>query len=221
MLAQSRSTQARPPATAQAAPQPEVRHAVRDLLLASPSFQQLPAATQQQVAHDMTRIADYLVRPEGIPGNQLPTATALDDGPQADPQLAASNYAQDSKAVDAIGKDQFRAGALREGVREAGALMKAVNFPDFVSGLIQGVFHAIVSSSIGQTQAYAELVKSVAQSLNQFRDENVSQAQGDDHLLQQFPDIFQMGQSNDPFSGGSGQACNCATAWTRMGRWRR
>ncbi|MDB5399656.1 MAG: hypothetical protein JWQ55_1674 [Rhodopila sp.] len=186
MQAQSRS----PTAAAAAAPQPEVRHAVRDVLLRSQSFQQLPVATQQQVAHDMTRIADYLAKPEGIPANHLPTA-------------AAQDYTSDVKAVNAIGKDQFKAGALREGVSQAKALIKAVNFTDFVSGLIQGVFHAIVTSSIEQMQAYAELVKSVAQTLNQFRDENVSQAQGDDHLMQQFPDIFQTGQSNDPFGGSS------------------
>jgi hypothetical protein len=180
-----------------APPQPEVRHAVRDILMRSPSFQQLPTATQQQVAHDMARIADYLAMPEGISGDQLPTAQALGDN-----AARTAPTPQDYQAVQNIGTDQFKAGAAREGAAVAGALLKQVHFPDFVSSLIQGVFHAIVTSSIEQMQAYAELVKSVAQSLNQFRDENVSQTDGQDHLLQQFPDMFQMGASSDPFGGG-------------------
>jgi hypothetical protein len=84
----------------------------------------------------------------------------------------------------------FRAQAAREGAEVAGALLNQVNFPQFVSGLINGVFTSIVDSSIKQMQAYGELVKSVAQTLNQFRDENVSANQGRDHLVDQFPDTF-------------------------------
>jgi hypothetical protein len=48
-----------------------------------------------------------------------------------------------------------------------------VDFPTFVADLIEGVFNAIVSASIQQMDAYTELVKSVAQSLNDFVDEVV------------------------------------------------
>ncbi len=44
--------------------------------------------------------------------------------------------------------------ALRTGVQQAGALMQAVNFPDLrAAGLIDGVFHSIVTSSIEQMEA--------------------------------------------------------------------
>ena len=46
-----------------------------------------------------------------------------------------------------------------------------VDFPTFVAGLIEGVFNAIVSASIQQMDAFSELVKSVAKSLNDFVDE--------------------------------------------------
>jgi hypothetical protein len=72
----------------------------------------------------------------------------------------------------------------------AGALLREVNFPTFVSGLIQGVFKAIVDSSIQQMEAYGKLVADIAKTLNQFRDENVTPNQGRDHLADQFPDLF-------------------------------
>jgi hypothetical protein len=103
--------------------------------------------------------------------------------------------------------------ALRTGVEQAGALMNAVNFPTFVSGLIDGVFHSIVTSSIEQMEAYAKLVADVSKSLNQFRDDNTTQNQGRDHLVEQFPDIFQlkMGGSDDWGDfGGFGQDDNAA-----------
>jgi hypothetical protein len=75
-----------------------------------------------------------------------------------------------------------------------------VNFPGFVSGLIQGVFHSIVDSSIQQMEAYAKLVADVSKSLNQFRDDNTTDNQGRDHLLDQFPDLFQLSTGeDDPF----------------------
>src|SRR5206468_6591402 len=85
-----------------------------------------------------------------------------------------------------------KAQAAREGAAVAGALLQNVNFPDFVSQLIQGVFHSIVQSSIEQMEAYGRMVQSVAMTLNQFRDENVSANQGRDHLVDQFPDLFRL-----------------------------
>lgn len=87
---------------------------------------------------------------------------------------------------------EFVAQAAREGAAVAGALLQAVDFPAFVSGLIKGVFHAIVESSIEQMEAYGKLVADVAKSLNTFRDEDVSANQGRDHLVEQFPDLFQV-----------------------------
>ena len=63
---------------------------------------------------------------------------------------------------------------VRVGVQQAGQMLREINFPAFVASLIEGTFHSIVKSSIEQMNAYAEMVKSVAQSLNEFRDENVT-----------------------------------------------
>lgn len=44
----------------------------------------------------------------------------------------------------------------------------ASDFPTFVADLVQGVFQSIVGSSIQQMEAFGDLVKSVAESLNDF-----------------------------------------------------
>jgi hypothetical protein len=184
-------------------PPVEARQAVKDLLLRSAAFSKLPAETQQQIAKDTAEIAGYLAQPEGIPGNTLPTAGALADD---DPNRLHKSYQENLKQVRQAGK--FKAQAAREGAEVAGVLLQKINFPDFCAKLIQGVFHAIVQSSIEQMEAYGKLVASVAQTLNQFRDDNVSDNQGRDHLVDQFPDLFQLGTADgdDFFSGpGSGQ----------------
>lgn len=175
-----------------AQPMAEARQAVKDLLLSSQAFSKLPPATQQQIAHDTAQVANYLAAPEGIPGNQLPSATSQDAAAASDPhafQLAESISRRGANASD---EGKFVAQGAREGAAVAGALLQAVNFPEFVSGLIKGVFHAIVQSSIEQMEAYGRLVADVAKTLNQFRDENVSENQGRDHLVDQFPDVFQI-----------------------------
>ena len=176
--------------------------AVKNLLLRSPAFSKLPAATQLRIAQDTAEIAGYLAQPEGIPGNKLPNAAALAD---ADPNQTHANYQQNLQQVNKVGSG-FKAQAAREGAQVAGVLLKQVNFPTFVASLIEGVFHAIVHSSIEQMEAYGKLVASVAQTLNQFRDENVSDNQGRDHLIEQFPDTFQLGTSDggDFMGAGSG-----------------
>ena len=46
--------------------------------------------------------------------------------------------------------------------------ISAVDFPAFVSDLIEGTFDAIVDASIRQMEAYGELVKSVAATVDEF-----------------------------------------------------
>jgi hypothetical protein len=62
-----------------------------------------------------------------------------------------------------------------------------------VAGLIEGVFGSIVKSSIDQMQAYQEMIAAVAKSLHQFMDDNVSPNQGRDNMVDQFPDLFEIG----------------------------
>jgi hypothetical protein len=56
-----------------------------------------------------------------------------------------------------------------------------------------------VTSNIQQMEAYSKMVADVSKSLNQFRDDNTTPDDGKDQLVEQFPDVFDVGV--DSFSG--------------------
>jgi hypothetical protein len=152
---------------------------------------------QRKVAHDTAAIAQYLAVPEGIEGNRL--AGGLGVPPAA--RAMEGDYQADSAKVSEIGTSDFKAGAAREGVTQAIAYIQGVNFPAFVGGLINGVFHSIVATSIEQMEEYGKMISAVAQSLGQFMQDNVSENQGRDHLAEKFPDLMEIGvddMSDDP-----------------------
>lgn len=168
-----------------------VRHAVRSLLESTQAFHKLSPEVQRSLAQGMVRIGEELV----APGGQVARPTA-----QVRALAGEGNASQAPPSTP-----EFKAQGLREGVAQAGALMQQVNFPDFCAGLINGVFHSIVQTSIEQMEAYAKLVADVSKSLNDFRDENTTQNQGRDHLVQNFPDVFQLQTGgDDPFGFGAG-----------------
>ncbi|HSC81392.1 MAG TPA: hypothetical protein VLC08_13635 [Chitinolyticbacter sp.] len=164
------------------------RQEVKKLLQSSEAFAQLPPDKREALAKGMVQIATYLAEPDGMrlsPQRQSPQVRALAGEEESGP-LPVEQQAEFGQA-------------LRTGVEQAGALMSAVNFNDFVSGLIDGVFNSIVTSSIQQMEAYAKLVADVSKSLNQFRDDNTTQNQGRDHLVEQFPDLFQINMGGGGF----------------------
>jgi hypothetical protein len=164
--------------------QDAARRAVRDLLERTQAFDKLEPKKREALAQGLVQISSYLAEPDGQRlKEQSPRVRALADTPAAP------------------APPQFGQG-LRTGVEQAGALMQAVNFPAFVTGLINGVFHSIVTSSIEQMEAYAKLVADVSKSLNQFRDDNTTQNQGRDYLCEQFPDIFQLTTDTGDFDMG-------------------
>src|SRR5204862_202510 len=84
-----------------------------------------------------------------------------------------------TQAQGAVGKD-FKAGAIREGVEQFGEMVKKVDFPNFVSGLVHGVFQAIVDASIQQMEAFSELLAATAKTAEQFAGDHISDAQARD-----------------------------------------
>jgi len=172
------------------------RTGVRALLENTPSFRALSATDRQQIASDTVNLVAYLAEPEGVKATALPAPVNKPAGNPALPRkpdaysfvLAGGSTSTSSSSGDG----KFTAQAAAEGARVAGVYLEAVNFPKFVSGLISGVFHSIVESSIEQMHAYGQLVADVAKTLNQFRDENVTDNQGRDYLIQQFPDTFKL-----------------------------
>lgn len=169
------------------------RATVRSLLESSPAYAELPEPKRRQLAQDLVQVGAFLAEPgmRVAPQHMSRDVLAL---AQADGNTASVNS-----------KDQPKFGtAISTGVEQAVALVEGINFPAFVSGLIEGVFHSIVKSSIEQMEAYGKLVADVSKSLNQFRDENTTANQGRDHLIEQFPDLFTLQEPGDSFGGGFG-----------------
>jgi len=174
------------------------RSSVRALLEQSPAYTRLAPDTQRQLAHDLVQVGAFLAEPgmkvdpqQAAPEVQSLAAGGLLGFGALNNQANARGSTSSVKDVEADDAPAFGA-AVRTGVEQAVAMIKGVNFPGFVSGLINGVFHSIVTSSIEQMEAYAKLVADVSKSLNQFRDENTTANQGRDNLIERFPDLFQL-----------------------------
>lgn len=186
------------PTVSPQATSPLVRQRVEDLLSRSESYWQLPADRRQALSDNMVKVAQFIVG--GSSGHNVPRAATLVGAPQAatalggflgtrvDPagQTAGSRFAQGGGAV-----------AAKQGAADYTAMIRDVNFPAFVAGLIDGVFNAIVTSSIKQMDAYAELVKNVAKSVDDFMKDNISENSARDYLANRYPDHLQVDTSGD------------------------
>jgi hypothetical protein len=174
------------------------RTSVRRLLESSPAYAELGEDKRRQLARDLVNVGSFLAEPgmRVAPQHMSPQVQALASSSTGTGTNTGNN-------IDATKAPKFGT-AVRAGVEQAVALVQGINFPGFVSGLIEGVFHSIVKSSIEQMEAYAKLVADVAKSLNQFRDENTTPNQGRDHLIEQFPDIFMLQLPGQGFGGGFG-----------------
>jgi hypothetical protein len=82
-------------------------------------------------------------------------------------------------------------------VEAFGDLVETVDFPEFVSGLIQGVFQAIVDASMQQMTAYAELLAATAKSVDQFANDHITDAQARENVVQRFPSIVRIERDSE------------------------
>lgn len=164
---------------------PLVRGRVRDILTNSPSFRRLPEAERRDLAANMVKVAQYIVG--GETGDNVPVAAEL-----AGAAATGSKLPENLPKPGAVAGKDFDAAAARQGSEAYTEMIKKVDFPKFVAGLIDGVFNAIVDSSIKQMEAYAELVKNVAKSVDQFMKDNVSENQARDYLTDRYPDHLEL-----------------------------
>ncbi len=175
-----------------------VRPQVRALLEQSPGFAALPAAQQRDIAQTMVRVAAYMANPHGLAREefahpQLRKELAPEVAAQPTAQALAGVDDAKNKASAKVGVfagADFQAGALQQGTQEFRNLVGAVDFPAFVGGLIQNVFQAIVTASMQQMEAYGKLLKAVAQTVDQFAQDNISMNNARDWLADKYPDLL-------------------------------
>jgi hypothetical protein len=179
-----------------------VRPQVQQLLQGIPNYNAMSDIERRELAANMVKVMAYIADPNGIvtetshPGTTAPARALADDPVEATKSML-------SEPPKTAGQD-FKAGAVREGVDQFGALVKKVDFPKFVGGLIKNVFQAIVESSIEQMRAYGELISNVAKTVGDFAQDNISPAAGRDWLAQKYPDTFEVksGAQSDAFAEG-------------------
>jgi hypothetical protein len=179
----------------------EVRPAVAGLLRSTDAYARLDPDERRDLAQRMVKVAAYLSKPEGIPADELEPQAA----PLAEAQADAAEEARKRLAKDPgfAGKD-FEAGAVRAGVEQFGELVKKVDFPKFVAGLIEGVFQAIVDSSLEQMKAYGELLGNVAKTVDQFAQDNISMNNSRDWLAERFPNSLGIEETSSSGSFAEG-----------------
>ncbi|MGC4001319.1 MAG: hypothetical protein QM767_29230 [Anaeromyxobacter sp.] len=118
-------------------------------------------------------------------GGAAPGAGATGPAPAAPPPgPAAAPGAPSGGGAPAGGGAADRVGGV------ARATLSAIDFPSFVASLIQGTFQAIVDASIQQMEAYAELLKNAALTVDAFMNDNVTDGQARDYLADRYGGVF-------------------------------
>jgi hypothetical protein len=170
-----------------------VNQAVDQYLDDIPAFRRLDAGTQSELRKSMSKIAGYLSGvPTGVPYRPLAGQLAppdlqqrlsrRDGQQQSEPQTSGQTPSNQGTSPQ-TGGGQGTTGRVGEVAR---ATLNAIDFPSFVASLIQGTFQAIVDASIQQMQAYAELLKNVATTVDQFMVDNVPDETAKDYLADRY-----------------------------------
>jgi len=180
-----------------------IQQAVDRLLEAAPSYKYLDPARQLEMRGDLTKVASYIA---GYPGSALEGPWASQMAPDLKTALAPKqNQPPPSQGTTSSGSPApvssspapSQGSATARAGDVARATLNAVDFPQFVASLIQGTFQAIVESHIQQMEAYATLLKNVAQTVDRFMVDNISNGMARDFLADQYDGFI----SRDTSSG--------------------
>ena len=171
-----------------------VRQEVRGILSRSEAWRDLPTEARSSFAKDMVKVGSFLAKDPGwlkstsdddMAKAAGAPATALEESAE---QGVQRRLAEAPKQVGA----EFESGAVTQSVDNFRRLVDTVDFPEFVSGLIQGVFQAIVDASIQQMEAYGELLAATAKSVDQFANDHISDGQAREMVANRFPSIVRI-----------------------------
>lgn len=162
-------------APARAAPDPEVRGAVRTLLMASERYHALHPDTRLEIAGALVKVAD--------------TAQSLSAEAGGAPQPLAMAQGGAGAAFSGAATDRLASTTQ--------AVLNAVSFPRFVTELITGVFKAMNDSNQQQLQAYVDLIRNVAATTEGFADAQVGVAGARSWLAERFPNFRVQGPEDD------------------------
>jgi hypothetical protein len=195
-----------------------VRPEVRAILEGSPAFSRLTPDEQRALASTMVKVCAYMTNPDGLAAQELSSKGGLlaPGGAVARAQEDETPSGEVAEFADRLktAGERFTPAGVKAGVQQFGELVKKVDFTKFVSGLIQGVFKAIVDSSIQQMRAYGELLANVAKTVDQFAQDNITENNARDYLAGRFPDTFEI--ATEEMSGGFEEGAPAAGTTTKI-----
>ncbi len=173
----------------------EVRTQVRNLLDRTASFAELPQQERDKLASGMVQVLSYLADPTAGQGGDAAPA----DNAELLRLVGAQSSLQPSQKTAG---DLLKPAASQEAGKRFEQLTDAVDFPKFVSGLVEGVFTSIVDSSIRQMHEYGKLLEAVVKSVNEFKNEHITPQDAREHVVDRFPDAFQLGRGDGDMGFG-------------------
>lgn len=179
-----------------------VRTEVQSVLNQCPAWRRMDAPDRKAFAENMLKVGHFLAQDPGwLDASLPPGAEGLTTAEGLAKALAPVDELKGrlAKAPGQVG-ETFKAGAMRQGVEEFRNLVQTVDFPEFVSGLIHGVFQAIVDASIQQMQAYGELLAATAKSVGEFANDHITDDQVRMQIANRHPGLVKIERTSD---GGS------------------
>ena len=191
------------------APLPTVRQHVREILEQTPSFRALEAAERRDIANSMVNVMAYMVHPSGG-DDRLAEVARRHDVARAladDDSKVRIQKEQNTQARDALQQrvaappgqvgNEMKGSVVGQTGQIAGKLVKEVDFPKFVSSLIEGVFTSIVNSSIKQMHEFGKYLQAVAMTVKDFAAENVHPDEARQNLVSRHPNALQLDDTGD------------------------
>jgi len=168
----------------------------QDLLLATPNFGTLSLADQKEMfrrTYDEELEKLSLDLADG--GNGVSTALA---------GRRRRRPPSPRKASDLIDEERHENKSLDKAGERAGDFMREVDFPGFVRDLLKGVFDANLEVTLAQTESYAKLLQTAAQSVTAFVNK-IDNTAAFGYLAENESDDFGLSFGDEEGAGGSPQ----------------
>ena len=165
--------------------------AATNALRATEAFKKLPVNKQRELDESLNTIESSL----GADPYAMVFETPLDlqhrlsAGQQPGPYQSGTQQQQTPSSQQQPAKRQPATEVIGGRVAET---LEAVDFPGFISSLVTGTFQAIVDATIQQLHEYADLIKSLSLSVNEFARQNVTVGQARQRLFEKHNADLQM-----------------------------
>ncbi len=166
----------------------------------APAFRALPPAERDDLRTKLARVRGALMaEPQSLAHAADPYDTDVLARPMLGPTTGQGGFGgfgatqpapQTAPAEPAERKSLLR--AVNDLPAATGAMADELDFASFVASLVHGTFDAIVDSSIRQMEAFASLVSSLSQTVEDFSRDNVTTNQVRDWLVESHPADLQL-----------------------------